>query len=328
MPVTFKRKAVLSITTAAVLNLVSGLPGFSQSQTEIGLHHKKIPQLAGHTFMPTTLSTSPFIRTQILNATGVGGAPKIELDPIIIGDTEIPVNTGDMIFVVVSFAYRHAIKTWLGLNARLDVSARIGKKKDGFLAQGVTSIQGFNIGWLVKLKKTRSTMLSGTLGIWNAETRFINIVDFLEEIIETGIDADAKITRKFTSLRGGAGLAFAWGISPLVGLNAFAQAGYGESIDARNKNEWFLKLNSTVDFDLAKKTAIPLHIGVGYGFDTFSEFGDDISENLNTILFRIGYLHADAFSIGLESSTARLPLRKENRTLSLSTVVINLRYYF
>ena len=317
----FNRLICVTILVSMFVVPFSGI--YAQTSERPG----NIPQLGGHSWAPNTQIVSPFIRTQIRNTTGFGQAPAVEVPAIEIGGEEVQVNTGDMIFINVQFDYQHAVKNWLAFVAIIDVSTRIGKKKEGLLTQGITSITGFKIGWLIKLLQSRRVMLSTLLTLSNSEARFINIIDYIYDIVEGGWDADAKLTKKFKSMRASGGLSAAWTISPMFGLYTYGQTGYGESVDRRNKNQWGYKLSAVLDTDLSVKTRIPLHIGLGLDLNSFPETGDDLSSDITTTMLRFGYLDDD-FSLGLELYTSWIPLKEFNETFTLSTVLINLRHYF
>ena len=127
---------------------------------------------------------------------------------------------------------------------------------------------------------------------------------------------------------GGAGLRFAYGVSPLFGFTTFVSGGYGESTDRRAEDEFFWRFGGSVEFDLGAKTAVPVGIVVGSLYDTFPEGGEDLAASkVWNGMVRLEYTGRDDLGLGLAFTTEQLSTR-DFGTLSLSSFAIDLRYFF
>jgi hypothetical protein len=316
--VTILRAGSLALLITTLL--LSSAPLLAQTEDQI-----RIPRLAGHTFVPNPFAPDPFIKTYVRNSVGIGKVPDL-VTPIIVieGDTVVGLQ-GDLLNAILEFEYQQAIQDWVAFRAQIRVSGRLGTGVQSLLAQGITANTGFEIGWLFKLAQGRRTMLSGTLNLWNNSTTLVNLLDWVEGIVD---GVQVPLTRTVPSTRGGGGLRFAWAVSDLVGVNLLTEVGYGESVDHLNDDEWFYKLAATVDFDLKTKTSVPLGFAVGYRQLSVAEGGQDISGNISEVLLRIAYTGSMDFRISLDMIWGQLPVTAQDQTLNVVSTLINLRYYF
>ena len=81
-------------------------------------------------------------------------------------------------------------------------------------------------------------------------------------------------------------------------------------------------------FDLNPRTRIPLGFNLGFNYMSYPENADDLIEDIREVLFKIAYTGRREFSIGLEGSYLRAPMRLDDNTLSAWSGEIALRYYF
>ena len=204
------------------------------------------------------------------------------------------------------------------------MSARLGDEVGSLLSSGVTASTGFELGWVVKLARSERAMLSASLDVSSNNTTIIDVLGFVEDVVD---GVPAELVRKTPSVRGGGGLRFAYGVSPLFGFTAFASGGYGESIDRRAENEVFWRFGGSADFDLNPKTAVPVGIVLGGLFDTFPEGGEDLSSNVWVGMVRLEYTGREDLGMGLVLTNERLN-SKSLGTLGVSSVAVDLRYFF
>jgi len=138
---------------------------------------------------------------------------------------------------------------------------------------------------------------------------------------------EPTLINKAPSMRGFGGLRYAWAVSPLVGVTARGIMGYGESLDRNQKNEMFGRLGAAVDFDIDGRTSLPLGAAVGYSYDTFPEFTNDVSDGLHTGFVRISYVGRQDFLLSLDLGWESFNTQ-EGKDISGTTMAINMRYYF
>jgi hypothetical protein len=285
----------------------------------------KRPSLAGHVFTPNNVVPGPFITTFIRNSVGIGSAVDIEIPvPIVGGDTIIGFE-GDLMFALLDFEYQHAVRDWLAARGQFTVQGRLGTNVGALLASGITASTGFEVGWLARLFRSDRTLLSADLKLASNNFTFVNVTDFVEDIID---GRPAQLVRGTPSVRGGGGLRFAWGASPFFGLTAVAETGYGESVEQGSENQWYFELGTTLDFDLLAVSEVPLGVVLGYKHDTFPESGDDISDDIDQGLLRVAYNKTSDFIVALDFTFERFESKNLDQTINFGSIGINLRYYF
>jgi hypothetical protein len=276
-------------------------------------------------FTPNNVVPDPFIKTFIRNSVGIGSAVDIEIPVAVIDNDTIVGFKGDVMFALLDFEYQHAVRDWLAARGQFTVLGRLGTNVGALLASGITASTGFEFGWLARLFQSDRTLLSADLKLASNNFTFINVTDFVEDIIG---GRQAELVRSTPSVRGGGGLRFAWGASPLFGLTASAETGYGESVERGSEDQWYFELGTTLDFDLLAVSEVPLGIVLGYKHDTFPESGDDISDNIDMGLVRVAYNGRSDFVVALDFTMERFESKRLNKSISFGSLGINLRYYF
>jgi len=289
----------------------------------------RVPELGQHAFMPSTTVRDPFIKTHIRNTLGIGQALDLNIPLIVLEQDTLLSLQGDLLFATLQFEYQHAVKDWLAVWVQVSVLGRLGTGVEALLSQGISAGAGFELGWMFRLWQNERMLLSGTLNLWNNNFTLVDMRTFVQRIIDEGeIAPDNHLVQKTPSVRGGAGLRYAWGISKLVGINLLLESGYGESAERQAGSVWFFNTAATIDFDLRAKSKIPIGLIFGYHRTSFPQGGDPITGDIQDFFWRLGYNGSDDFSLGLESNYQRLPLKSLDQTIKVGSTVISMRYYF
>ncbi len=278
----------------------------------------------GHRFIHNSVIPSPVIATFVRNSISIGQSSDLDVPVLQIGGEPIVGLEGDLLFAGMDFEYQHAVKSWIAARARFRLVARLGTELGSLLSSGVTASTGFELGWLLKVVRSERVMLSASLDVSNNNTTIVDILGFVQDVVDS---TEAELIRKTPSVRGGAGLRFAYGVSALFGITAAASGGYGESIDRRADNELFWRFGGSVDFDLREGTGVPIGLVLGGVFDTFPEGGEDIASNVWIGMFRIEYTGRNDLGLGLAFNSEHLGT-KDFGSLGLSTILVDLRYFF
>lgn len=278
----------------------------------------------GHRFVHNSLIPSPVVASFIRTSVSIGATDDVDSTVFDIGGEPLVVLKGDVLFAGMDLEYQHAVKSWIALRARVRMTARLGNEVGTLLSSGVTASTGFELGWLVKLLRTERAMLSATLQVSRNSTTIVDILGFAQDLLDS---LPARLVHKTPSVRGGAGLRLAYGVSPLFGITAFGSSGYGESIDRRSDNQFFWRFGVSADFDLRSGTGVPLGFVLGGLFDTFPEGGEDIAANVWDGVFRIEYTGRDDLGLGIVMTRERLATESFD-ILTLSSVAVDLRYFF
>ena len=287
-----------------------------------------IPVLGEHKFMPNSIVKDPFIKTYIRNSVGIGQALNLDIPIVEIGDNQVLGLRGDLMFASLDFEYQHSVKDWLAVWGKFNILARIGNDTQAILSQGITAVTGFEFGWLFKLMRKDNTMLSLSLSLENGSATIINLLDFINRIIEDDYSFNNSLVNKVQSVRGGSGLRFAWSVSKLLGFYTTGELLYGQSTEVRGESRFFYNIGGVLDFDLNAVSDLPFGILVGYSQTNLQSSGDKTTGDLSIFFFRIGYNKTSDFSIGIESSFNKIPVQSIDQTINAGLTKIMLRYYF
>ena len=282
------------------------------------------PILGEHQFTETVDVPSPFVRSFIRNRMGAGKAFNLTTPVYQYNGQTVGGFQGSLLFAIIDFEYQYAIKPWVAVRARVFGSGRLGSDTFSLLSSGVTMSTGFEFGWLIRLSERESSALSLDLNISDRSFTGVNIVEFVEDVVE---ENPASLVRKTPSARSSVGLRYAWAASEFLGVSARAEGGYGESIDRSRGDVWFYSLSGALDFDLRSKSSVPMGIALGYGYDSFPELSEDIVQGVHSVFFRFSYLGRDDFLLSLDLSSNQVPLSKDRPAMDGVAVTISLRYY-
>jgi len=282
------------------------------------------PALGGHCFTESVDVPSPFVRTYIRNRLGVGQYVDLPFAIEEIGGEPITGFQGSLVIALLDFEYQYAIKPWLAARGRFVMSGRLGTETMSLLSQGITMATGFELGWLIRLHEREKTALSLDLALNDRSFTGVNISRFVEDVI-AGVPA--SLVRTTPSARGSAGLRFAWAASPLLGVSAVGETGYGESVERTRGELFFWRFSTALDFDLRTRISAPLGVAVGYTYDSFPEFGGDNVDGVQATFIRFSYLGRDDFLLSLDVSHDRIPLTGDRPDLKGVSLTVSLRYY-
>ena len=287
-----------------------------------------IPVLGEHKFMANSIVKDPFFKTYIRNSVGIGQALDLDIPIVEIGENQVLGLRGDLVFASLDFEYQHAVKDWLAVWGRFNILARIGNDTQALLSTGITAGTGFEFGWLFKLMKKDNTMLSLSLSLENGNATIINLLKYINKIIDDDYSYNNSLVNNVQSLRGGSALRFAWSVSKLFGFYATGELLYGQSAEVRGESQFFYNIGGVLDFDLNAVSDLPFGILVGYSQTNLQSSSDKTTGDLSTLFFRIGYNKTSDFSIGIESSFNKIPVEMIDQTINAGLTKIMLRYYF
>lgn len=317
-------RAVMLFAVAGMMAVPSG----AAAQTGDEGPDRKRPVLGEHRFITNSATRDPFSRTQISQTLGIGQAVDVEFLPAFeIGQDTIDAISGDLLFALLNFEYQHAVKDWLGVFVSVDMVGRLGTDVGALLSSGATVLTGFELGWLIKLVENEKVALSATANLWNNSFTGINLLDWVDGIIE---DQPVDLVRKVPSVRGGGGLRFAWAASDLVGVLATSELGLGESIARRGEDQVSFKVAAAVDLDLYARTSVPLGFAVGFDATNSPREGTDLTDTRSAGFLRVAYTGRDDFLLALDMGFSRLSTIEDatEDDVSSGSLVLNMRYYF
>ncbi len=306
------------------------LPFFLYGQVDsLSAVKRSLPVLNNHYFTPTAVFPSPFMTTFF--KTGIGGGLSLTTIPIYLNDGEITGTIeGENTYVKADIHAQVKAKDWLAVWFRYQANARIGSSTPTILAHGVTSITSFDFGWMFRLLHNKKSQLSGTIYIMNSTVSSIHLLNYLKDIIINPDSSNVSLSKKRNPLYGGAGLRYAYSFSDMIGLQAFLNASYGESILKRNETVWKFGMGILGSFNFIHSHNIPVGFNLGYSIQKFALFNNNKEDNSRSIIFKLAYTGREEYNIGLEVLYVNTvtPLIENTASLDYLTTSFVMVYYF
>jgi len=285
----------------------------------------KRPFVGDHFFTPVTQSNLPFTNTYFYTLTGFGQTLDMVHQLELIGGDRIIGLQGEVTFVDMRFAYQQRVRDWLAAYITLNVSARIGTELQSILTQGINTINGFEIGWHIKLLETEKIALSTNVELQNLQGNFINVPGFVNDIIND--HPNPSLNETVPVLAFSTGLRFAWGFSDLVGVKASTIIAYGETYN-RGENGFALSAGAGVDFDFYPRYSLPVGLVLHYNISSMPDIVYFNNEYAHVLQAKIAYSKASDFSLGIELSYMKVPLINQEKHPGVYSIALAARYYF
>ncbi len=301
----------------------------AEASTAAQQEEKKLPILAGHQFLSSGFVPDPFVTTFIRNAVGGGVALNIES---VLRDTAgnvIAATEGDIAFMNVGFQYQLALANWVAVRLQLAGAARVGTSTEALLSNGVSAVYGYALGGTFRLFESNRTYLSATADLTGNKIYDIGILQAIQDAIDSGIEPDSiQAVESGTDKSAVGGLQFAWAASRLVGVRLLGSIGIGEPFRDLDESETSVNGGAAIDFNLFNTSSVPLGFLLGWTYSSFSEAASNVAEGINKWGLEVDWTGARDFSLGLQLSYNRVPLRDSDETINSWEGLINLRYYF
>jgi hypothetical protein len=296
-------------------------PAVVHAQTE-----EPRPVLGGHRFIWNPFTETAVPRTHVRNLTGGGKFSGVEFIPSFdLGNgITVPALVGDLLFAELEFEYMHQVQPWLGVWGRVGGVGRVGTDSGVLLAQGVTAIFGYELGWLFRLYESESFVLSGIAALSNDGVTDVNLLRWARGVIE---DTGAPLVDSGPRLRGKGGLRAAWGLSESWGFQFKSEFGYGERTTLGRDSEWLGEHAVSVSYDLAPRTDVPLGFVLSGGSRSSPREGGRPDVSSRDIGLRTAFTGRDNFLIALDTSWNGIELA-DGDDVSLFRGGLSLQLYF
>ncbi len=313
-----KRNVLLFITLLLILNTVG-------AQSELHSSVKKMPELNGHSFPSMATFRSSFISTSLQANLGFGNTSTLKIPGIIIDDYEIFSFEGQILFFDMKVNYLQRFTPWLALQLSFSMAGRTGTNMSTIMADGVNTLNGGSIGWLVRVRKTERFNLSATLNVTNLTGNFINVQDYFRDLINNV--PDPSVTKKVPAMAMGVGLTGAYAFSPVFGLQFMGEYAYGESFQ-RLKNEGFFAAGIIGDVDFNPKHGVPVGLALNYTLTSAPEIVLSDGGFSNLLGLKVGYTGSDDFEIGLLYSYYNVKITSVDDKPFVNKIMLLLKFYF
>lgn len=308
-----------------LLIILSSCSGLLNAQTVDTPAIKKIPTLNGHTFLSTSYLQSSFVATSLQADIGIGSTSTLKIPGIIIDDYEILSFEGKLLFVDLNVQYQQRFNPWLALFISAKMAGRLGTDMSSIMADGVNTIVGGNIGWLVRIKQTDKLNLSGTVSLNNITGNFINVTKYFDEIINN--EPYPSVIKKVPAMTAGIGFRGAYAFSPTFGLQFNLDYAYGESLE-RGASKAYFSGGILGDVDFNPKYKVPVGLALGYSMSSAPEIVMNDGGFSNLFLGKIGYTGSQDFELGVQYTYYNVDLKSVNDKPFISKIMLTLKFYF
>lgn len=296
------------------------------AQNEIDKSHQRIPELFGHKFLTTSQLKSPFISTNLLTDIGVGSTSLIKIPGITLEDgRELFSFQGKIIYADFNLQYQQQFTNWLSLFVSIKMAGRIGSDLSTIVADGVNTVSGGDIGWLIKIKETEKFYLSGSIKANNLIGSFIDVTEYIEDIIDG--DPYLRLSKKIPATSLGIGLRGAYALNPSYGLQFNAEAIHGESLQ-RGATDTYYSLGILGDVDLNEEHDTPIALAIGYSITSTPEVSMNNRGFSSQYIGKIGYSGSDDYELGLQYTFYKVNLKSVESTTAISKIMLGLKFYF
>lgn len=286
---------------------------------------EKKPYLNGHSFLSSTYLRSSFVSTSFQSHVGFGTTPVLEVPGFDIGDYEILRFQGQVVFFDLDVAYTQRFTPWLSLFFTIKVAGRAGTDISTILVDGVNALSGGDIGWLINVVQTDKFNLSGTVSVANLSGSFINISQYVEDLINEV--PYPSVSKAVPSLIGAIGLRSAYAFNPSYGLQLNLSYGYGESFE-RGFSKSFFAMGIMGDLDFNPRRNVPLGLGLGYTLSSSPEVVMNEGGSSNMFIGRIAYTGSKDFDLGLQFSYYSLDLSRVEGNSYITKAMLSFQFYF
>lgn len=297
----------------------------TNSQTVNSPSDRKVPTMNGHTFPSSSLFGSSFITTSLHAKLGFGLTSSVKIIGFDLEDYEIPSFEGRILYFSTTVKYQQRFTPWLALFMSFNMAGRVGTDISTIVADGVNTLGGGDIGWLIRIRRTEKFNFSGVIKVQNLTGNFINLSDYVRDIINNV--PDPSFTKKVPALIVGIGARGAYAFNPTFGLQFIAEFDYGESFD-RAKTKAYFSAGVMGDIDFMPKHNTPIGLGLGYSTSTAPEIV--MSEGGFSHLFsgKIGYTGSDEFELALQYSYFNVTIQSAENKPFISKIALLLKFYF
>jgi hypothetical protein len=302
-----------------ILLVFSGINITAQDETP-----KKIT-IGDHIFTPITYSPLPSTNTYINTLAGFGRTINLFHSITLNEDLGVIGLSGEVTFVDVYFSYQQRIRDWLAAYIRLGMSARLGTEFQSILVQGFNTITNFKIGWQIKILEQDKFAFSATAELQNNAGSFINVLGFVNDIIND--NPDPKIKESVPVLTVGSGLRFAYGFNDFIGISAITDFAYGETY-IRGENGLSFTAGVGVDLDFYPKYSVPLGLIIHYNITSQPEFVYVDGSSAHIWKVKLAYTKSHDYSLGLEYALMKVPLRNVKNDPIVYLFALASRFYF
>lgn len=295
------------------------------AQTDSSTSVRKFPTLNGHAFPSMAYFQNSFISTSLQANIGFGITSPLQISGLKIDDHEIFAFEGQLIFVSMNVEYRQRFNQWLSLYFTLSMAGRLGNDMSTILANGISTVNGGNIGWLVRIMQSKRLNLSAKVFIQNLTGNFINVGEYFEDVINDV--PNPTVIKKIPAMSVGLGIQGAYAFNSTFGLQFHAQYAYGESFEHEEAGG-YLTAGVAGDVDFMPKHNTPIGLALGYTLTSAPEVLMADQGNASLVSGKISYTGSDDFELGLQYTFFKMNLENLDQKPNINTILLIMKFYF
>lgn len=285
--------------------------------------------LNGHRFIINNQIGSPFIQTYIQMLIGASQTVNLNVPVITINSEKVAEIQGEIVYTIIDLEYQQAIRDWMAFRAKVVITVNSGTETGALISEGVNLSNGYELSWLFKLYRNKRFALSGSLELLNRSYTVVNLKTFIQGVLDSGrIVKSNNLVNTVPSTRAGGSLKFCYAFNPTFGFGGNINLLYGESIDRTAKSQAFFDYGGAFDANLLPKLKIPIGILAGFYHNAISATTEQVTSDLNSILFQINYTGKEDLNLGLEVNYRFYQPSDFDEKIKLMNLSLNLRYFF
>jgi hypothetical protein len=245
------------------------------------------PSLAGHTFVSTDLVPDAFVRSYVRSVIGYAEATSIDYPPLVIDGDTLQVLNGSLSYATLGFEYQAMLRNWIATRIGAVLVSRLGTQGSSLANEGVTIAQGYDFGFLAKLRQTPKSMLCGSIAVTNQTVTIVDVKQFAEDVA-SGVP-NARLIDDIPTVRSDAGLRLAWAASPTFGVTLLGEGSYGDAPRRQERTSWGWDVGASVDYDAEPSHGIPMGVVFGYRLTSLPGVTAMDHGNSSQTVLRIAY---------------------------------------
>jgi len=268
---------------AATLALVMLVLGAPRARTQ----EDPRPSLAGHTFVPTDLVPDAFVRSYARSSLGYAEATSIDYPPLVISGDTLQVLNGSLSYSTLGIEYQALLQNWIATRIGAGLVSRLGTQGSSLANEGVTITQGYDFGFLVRLRQTPKSMLCGSIAVTKQTVTIVDVKQFAEDVAN-GVP-NATLLDYVPTVRSTAGLRFARAASRTFGVTLLAGGSYGDAPRRHERTSWGWDLGASVDYDAGPSHGVPVGAALGYRLTSLPGLTAADHGNSSQTVLRIAY---------------------------------------
>jgi hypothetical protein len=245
------------------------------------------PSLAGHAFVPTDLVPDAFVRTFVRTSLGYAEATSIDYPPLAIHGDTLQVLNGSLSYATLGIEYQAALRDWIAARIAAALVSRLGTQGSSLANEGVTVTQGYDFGFLARLRQTPKSNLCGSVGVTSQSVTIVDVKQFAEDVAN-GVP-NARLIDNVPTVRSNAGLRFAWVASRTFGVTLLGEGSYGDAPRRHELTSWGWNLGASVDYDAEPTHGIPVGAALAYRLSSLPGVTTADNGNSSQTALRIAY---------------------------------------